>query len=75
MCLALQDEKVLNSGVAIAALCHAKATQNQELESMALVHNEKALIMMREQLDASRGEFDPGIALCMLHLASVEVST
>jgi hypothetical protein len=80
MCLALQDEKVLASTVAIASSWYLNyETDGQAnlkaLETAPLKHKQRAMELVRSTLaSASSGNVDSPTAMSITHLAGLEVS-
>ena len=76
MCLTLQDPRVLNSQIAVAALHSAKTSSNTRSNVViGLKHQQKAIELVKEWLATTDGfHIDAGAALCITHLASLEVS-
>lgn len=73
MCLVVQDTKVLNSAVAIAALHFGTRKGKNSFKRTGLIHQKQALSLVQAHLNAENPFIDASTAICIAHLASLEV--
>ncbi|KAH7073747.1 hypothetical protein BKA63DRAFT_554080 [Paraphoma chrysanthemicola] len=75
MCLALQNPRVLHSQIAVASIYRARSCSNSNPYVVTgLKHKQEAIRCVKHWLATADGtQADVGVALCITHLASIEL--
>ncbi|KAH7089688.1 hypothetical protein FB567DRAFT_521314 [Paraphoma chrysanthemicola] len=75
MCLALQNPRVLHSQIAVASIYRARSCSNPNSYVVTgLKHKQEAIRCVKHWLATADGTHaDVGVALCITHLASIEL--